>query len=115
MAINDEKEKTHEDYVELRILYFIWVLGALYYQWGYIGWVGEVQNIKNAWRSTQSFHHIQWWNASWDVQTVKEANQQNKSLMVQEVDQLHIDGKIDDVIHSNELQFCGIDPPRHQL
>jgi hypothetical protein len=47
MGINDKKEKTHEDYVELRILYFIWVLGALYYQRGYIGWVGEVQNIKN--------------------------------------------------------------------
>jgi hypothetical protein len=23
MDINDEKEKTHEDYIELRILYFI--------------------------------------------------------------------------------------------
>jgi hypothetical protein len=47
MDINDEKRKNHEDYVELRILYFIWVLGALYYQGEYIGWVGEVQNIKN--------------------------------------------------------------------
>jgi hypothetical protein len=47
MGINDEKVKSHEDYVELKILYFIWVLGASYYQGGYIGWVGEVQNIKN--------------------------------------------------------------------
>jgi hypothetical protein len=27
-------------------LYLIWVIGAPYYQGGYIGWVGEVQNIK---------------------------------------------------------------------
>jgi hypothetical protein len=47
MGINDEKEKSHEDYVELRVLYFIWVLEASYYQGGYIGWVGEVKNIKN--------------------------------------------------------------------
>jgi hypothetical protein len=47
MDINDEKGKSHEDYIELRILYFIWVLGAPYYQEEYIGWVGEVQNIKN--------------------------------------------------------------------
>jgi hypothetical protein len=47
MGTNDEKGKSHEDYIELRILYFIWVLGALYYQEGYIGWVGEVQKIKN--------------------------------------------------------------------
>jgi hypothetical protein len=47
MGINDKKWKSHEDYVELRILYFIWVLWAPYYQGGYIGWVGEVQNIKN--------------------------------------------------------------------
>jgi hypothetical protein len=47
MGIKDEKGKSHEDYVELRILYFIRVLGALYYQGGYIGWVGELQNIKN--------------------------------------------------------------------
>jgi hypothetical protein len=46
MGINDEKRKSYEDYVELRILHFIWVLGVLYYQEGYIGWVGEVQNIK---------------------------------------------------------------------
>jgi hypothetical protein len=37
MGINDEKGKSREDYVELRILYFICVLGALYYQGGYIG------------------------------------------------------------------------------
>jgi hypothetical protein len=47
MGINDEKEKNHEDYVELMILYFIWVLRAPYYQGGYNWWVGEVQNIKN--------------------------------------------------------------------
>jgi hypothetical protein len=46
MGINDEKRKSYEDYVELRILHFIWVLGVLYYQEGYIGWVDEVQNIK---------------------------------------------------------------------
>jgi hypothetical protein len=44
MGINDEKGKSHEDYIKLRILYFICVLGAPYYQGGYIG---EVQNIKN--------------------------------------------------------------------
>jgi hypothetical protein len=37
MSINDEKEKSHEDYVELRILYFIGVLGAPYYRGGYFG------------------------------------------------------------------------------
>jgi hypothetical protein len=37
MGINVEKGNSHEDYVELRILYFIRVLGALYYQVGYIG------------------------------------------------------------------------------
>jgi hypothetical protein len=47
MGINDEQGKSHEDYLELRILYFICVLGAPYYQGGYIGRVGEVQNIKN--------------------------------------------------------------------
>jgi hypothetical protein len=46
MSINDEKGKSHEDFVELRIFYFIWVLGPPYYQGGYIGRVGEVQNIK---------------------------------------------------------------------
>jgi hypothetical protein len=45
-GINDEKWKSREDYIELRILYLIWVLGALYYQEGYIGWVGAVQTIK---------------------------------------------------------------------
>jgi hypothetical protein len=47
MGINNEKGKSHDDYVELMILYIIWVLGAPYYQGGYIGWVCEVQNIKN--------------------------------------------------------------------
>jgi hypothetical protein len=47
MNINDKKGESREDYVELSILYFIWVLEAPYYQGGYIGWVGEVQNIKN--------------------------------------------------------------------
>jgi hypothetical protein len=47
IGINDEKVKSREDYVELRILYFIWVLVAPYYQGGYIEWVGKVQNIKN--------------------------------------------------------------------
>jgi hypothetical protein len=37
MGINDEKGKNHEYYIELRILYFISVLGAPYYQGGYIG------------------------------------------------------------------------------
>jgi hypothetical protein len=46
MGNNEEKSKSHKDSVELRILYFIWVLGASYYQGGYIVWVGEVQNIK---------------------------------------------------------------------
>ncbi len=47
MDINDEEEKSREDYIKLRILYFIWVLGAPYYQGRYIGWVGDVQNNKN--------------------------------------------------------------------
>jgi hypothetical protein len=47
MGINDEKGKRHEDYIELMILYLIWVLEATYYQGGYIGRVGEVQTIKN--------------------------------------------------------------------
>jgi hypothetical protein len=47
MGINDEKEKRREDYIELRILYFIWVLVAPYDQEGHIRWVGEVQNINN--------------------------------------------------------------------
>jgi hypothetical protein len=47
MGINDEKGKSREDYVELRILYLIWVIGAPYYQEGYIGWVGVVQTTKN--------------------------------------------------------------------
>jgi hypothetical protein len=51
MGINDEKGKSREDYVELMILYLIWVLRAMYYQEGYIGWVGAVQTIKNL------FHH----------------------------------------------------------
>jgi hypothetical protein len=41
MGINDEKEKSHEYYAELRILYYSWV-EAPYYQGGHIGWVGEV-------------------------------------------------------------------------
>jgi hypothetical protein len=42
MGINDEKGKSHEDYIELKILDFIWVIGVPYYQGGYIEWVGEV-------------------------------------------------------------------------
>jgi hypothetical protein len=37
MSINDEKGKSHEEYVELRILSFILAPGAPYYQEGYIG------------------------------------------------------------------------------
>jgi hypothetical protein len=47
IVINDEKGKSREDDIELRILYLIWVLWAPYYQEGYIEWVSEVQNIKN--------------------------------------------------------------------
>jgi hypothetical protein len=47
MGINDKKGKSCKDYVELNILFFIWVLVAPYYQERYIGWVGEVQIIKN--------------------------------------------------------------------
>jgi hypothetical protein len=47
MAYNEEQGKSHEDSWELGCFYFIWVLGALYYQAGYIGWVDEVHNIKN--------------------------------------------------------------------
>jgi hypothetical protein len=37
MGINDEKGKSREDYVELRILYFICVLAAPYYQGDTLG------------------------------------------------------------------------------
>jgi hypothetical protein len=37
MGYNEEKGKSHEDSLELRILYFICILGALYYQGGCIG------------------------------------------------------------------------------
>jgi hypothetical protein len=46
MGYNEEKVKSHEDSLELRIVYFIWVLGTSYYQEECIGWVSEVQNIK---------------------------------------------------------------------
>jgi hypothetical protein len=36
------KRESRKDSLELRILYFIWVLGTPYYQGGCIGWVGEV-------------------------------------------------------------------------
>jgi hypothetical protein len=47
MAYNEEQGKSHKDSWELGCFYFIWVLGAPYYQAGYIGWVDEVHNIKN--------------------------------------------------------------------
>jgi hypothetical protein len=37
MGYNEEKGISHEDSLELRILYFTRVLGTLYYQGGYIG------------------------------------------------------------------------------
>jgi hypothetical protein len=37
MGINDEKGKCQEDFIELRTICFIGVLGATYYQGGYIG------------------------------------------------------------------------------
>jgi hypothetical protein len=37
MGYDEEKWKSHEDSLELRILYFISVLGAPYYQGGCIG------------------------------------------------------------------------------
>jgi hypothetical protein len=43
MAYDDEKEKSHENPWGLGSFYVICVIGALYYQGGYIGWVGEVQ------------------------------------------------------------------------
>jgi hypothetical protein len=46
MGYNEEKWKTREDSLELKILYFYKVLRTLYYQGIYIGWVGELQNIK---------------------------------------------------------------------
>jgi hypothetical protein len=46
MGYNEEKGKSHEDSLELRILYFIWVLGVPYYQGGCIGWFSEVQIIE---------------------------------------------------------------------
>jgi hypothetical protein len=46
MGYNEEKVKSHGDSLELRIVYFIWVLGTSYYQEECIGWVSEVQNIK---------------------------------------------------------------------
>jgi hypothetical protein len=46
MGYNKEKGKSREDSLELRIVYFIWVIGIPYFQGGCIGWVGEVQNIE---------------------------------------------------------------------
>jgi hypothetical protein len=46
MGINDEKGKSHEDYVELRILYFIWVLGAPYYQEDTLGELVKCKTLK---------------------------------------------------------------------
>jgi hypothetical protein len=63
----------------------------------------------------QLFHHVRWWNTSWDVQSAKEASQQGKSSKVQEVGRSHVDAKIDDGLHSNELQCCGLDPSRPRL
>jgi hypothetical protein len=37
MGYNEEKEKSHEDSLELRIVYFILVLGTTYYQGRCIG------------------------------------------------------------------------------
>jgi hypothetical protein len=63
MGKNEEKGKSHEDSADLRVLYFIWVLGAPYYQGGYIGWVGEVQNIKIYLTTKISYQagHIRLW------------------------------------------------------
>jgi hypothetical protein len=47
MGYNEEKGKSRENSLELMILYFIWFLGAPYYQGGCIGWIGEVQIIEN--------------------------------------------------------------------
>jgi hypothetical protein len=47
MAYNEEKEKSCEDLWGLGRFYLICVLGAPYYQGGYIEWVGEVQIIEN--------------------------------------------------------------------
>jgi hypothetical protein len=46
MAYNEEKGKSHEHLWGLGRLYFMFVLGALYYQGGCIEWVGEVQIIE---------------------------------------------------------------------
>jgi hypothetical protein len=37
VSYNEEKGKSHEDFLELRILYFILVPGTPYYQGGCIG------------------------------------------------------------------------------
>jgi hypothetical protein len=47
MAYSEEKGKSHEDLWGLGSFYFICILGALYYQVGCIGWVGEVQIVEN--------------------------------------------------------------------
>jgi hypothetical protein len=44
--INDEEEKNREDYIKLRILYFIWVLGALYYQEDILGELVKCKSSK---------------------------------------------------------------------
>jgi hypothetical protein len=46
MAYYEEKGESHEDSFELWRFYFICVLGALYYQMRWIGWVSEIQIIK---------------------------------------------------------------------
>jgi hypothetical protein len=64
-----KKRKSHEDSLELRSLYFIWVLGAPCYQWGYIGWVGEVQILESypQTKNPSGIGHIQ--NFDWISET----------------------------------------------
>jgi hypothetical protein len=46
MAYIEEKGKSHNDLWGLWSVYFIWLLGASYYQGGCIGWISEVQIIE---------------------------------------------------------------------
>jgi hypothetical protein len=65
MAYNEEKGKSREDLWGLGSFYFICILGAPYYRGGCIGWVGEVQIVKNTVQS--NFPKNQTYPISWPV------------------------------------------------
>jgi hypothetical protein len=47
IGYDEEKGKSHEDSLELRILYFIWVLWTTYYQGGALGESVKCKSLKS--------------------------------------------------------------------